>query len=418
MTWTFASCFSGIGGPDLGFERAGFRVIRHCERYTFKSRVLKRHWPDAEHFTDVSLLADRAIRQKQQGQRAVGKRHKQNSGNAEYASLIRADVEWGSPPCQDLSIAGRRKGLAGNRSGLFFAWWEYIEANQPREFAVMEQVPGLFSSNDGKDFAAVLGAFTGWEPPVPREGWRDSGFCRGPKRSVAWRVFDSRYFGLAQRRRRIFFVIGFGERCPSEVLFEPQSLHGNFTPVGKAGHSVSGTITRRSSDSGLDPTCQQFVVGTIPASGAGTDRPAGQGNEADFCIVAPTIRSGRSRPDSGGDPSMGVIAPPEGSLRRRSLRSKGFRRIGPTCRYKNLPRSRGRRERERGVLDSEANNEQGAPMQIDAEMVERAAKAMIKSYCPLSWPTAWDGSSKSTRNGWRRSARAVLRAALSAKERK
>ena len=341
---TFASSFSGIGGPDLGFERAGFRVIRHCEYDQFKSQVLKKHWPDADHWDDIAELSRHATilrhigRRKNgrtgisndQGRRTQSERQRNPGGGNKPATggqilkgdgsskpwrgntdpsnpLKRADVEWGSPPCQDLSIAGKRRGLAGAKSGLFYQWEDYIEANSPRHFAVMEQVPGLFSSNRGGDFASVLGAITGWQPPIPGEGWGNSGVCRGPKRTVCWRTLDARYFGVAQRRRRVFLAAGFGEVDPTEVLWEPAILPWNFTPISQKGDNVCGTITRRSSDSGGDPTCQQLVVGTLAASGAGTSRAAGQGNEADFCIVAPTPQGRDAGSDSGGNPSMGAI---------------------------------------------------------------------------------------------------------------
>ena len=306
---TFASSFSGIGGTDCGFERAGFRIIRHCEFDAFKSRVLRYHWPDAEHFHDINTI--KTTRQ--------------------------ADIEWGSPPCQDLSIAGKREGLGGRRSGLFHVWIDYLEANPPRELAVMEQVPGLFSSNDGKDFSDVLGAFTGWTPPIPSGGWRNSGVCFGPKGQTAWRTLNARYFGVAQRRARVFFIRDFrGERGP-KILFEPKGGAGDFTPIG----------------SKKNRTAADSVSGTINSSGAGTSIPAGQANEKDFCVVtgtidcgygkkrgsnqwidpgknfmqvvntvkarydssprsagdgiavAPTLRSGRPRPDSGGRPEQG-----------------------------------------------------------------------------------------------------------------
>src|SRR3990167_7806725 len=99
VSLTFASCFSGIGGPDLGFERAGFEVIRHCEKDKFKTQVLKYHWPGARHFSDIAEL--RCLQQQ------IGRDNDKPRKQLRHddGPIPRADVEWGSPPCQDLSIA-------------------------------------------------------------------------------------------------------------------------------------------------------------------------------------------------------------------------------------------------------------------------------------------------------------------------
>src|SRR5690606_15055442 len=119
-----------------------------------------------------------------------------------------SDVITFGSPCQDLSVAGKRAGLDGERSGLFLEAVRYIRemleetgGRSPR-FAVWENVPGAFSSNGGRDFAAVLESLVGGEVRRPADGWAGAGVAFGPLGSVEWRVLDSQHFGVAQRRRR------------------------------------------------------------------------------------------------------------------------------------------------------------------------------------------------------------------------
>jgi len=160
------SLFAGIGGFDLGFERAGFTTVGQCEIDPHAQAVLKRHWPDVPLHDDISTLEGDAF------------------GPAEV-------VVWGSP-CQGLSLAGRRAGLKDERSGLFTEGIRFIRelreatnGEYPR-FSVWENVPGAFSSNAGRDFRAVLEAFLEAEVPMPRSGkWANAGVVRGNGREVA-----------------------------------------------------------------------------------------------------------------------------------------------------------------------------------------------------------------------------------------
>jgi DNA (cytosine-5)-methyltransferase 1 len=136
----------------------------------------------------------------------------------------------GGSPCQDLSVAGKRAGLDGNRSSLFFhqlRLWEESGA----QYCLWENVLGAFSSNAGGDFAAVLSAFVGSPVAVPRNGWAKSGVAAGATGVAAWRVLDAQYFGVPQRRRRIF-VLGTrtGGCDPAEVLALSESLSGHPEP--------------------------------------------------------------------------------------------------------------------------------------------------------------------------------------------
>lgn len=168
------------------------------------------------------------------------------------------DVVIGGSPCQDLSIAGKRAGLAGERSGLYMEQIRVIKemrendrANgrsgefiRPR-YMVWENVPGAFSSNHGKDFAAVLEeAVRVVEPeappvPVPEKGWSTSGCLMGDGWSVAWRVLDAQFWGVPQRRRRIALVADFGGETAPEILFVRKSLSRDSEPGGTTREGTS-----------------------------------------------------------------------------------------------------------------------------------------------------------------------------------
>ena len=203
---TYGSLCTGIGGFDLGFDRANMTPLFQCEIDKRAQSVLRRHWPG------VLLLDDI---------RKAGKK-----------TCPRVDVICAGTPCQDLSVAGKRGGLAGERSGLFFEFIRIVRELRPT-FVVWENVPGAFSSNAGRDFAAVLRA-------VAECGARD----------IAWRVYDSQYRGLAQRRERVFLVADFGGERAGQILFEPAYGCRNPPPSREAGQGVAATLRGRTESSG------------------------------------------------------------------------------------------------------------------------------------------------------------------------
>jgi DNA (cytosine-5)-methyltransferase 1 len=232
MTVRVGSAFSGIGGFDLAAERAGMSIAWQIEIDPTATRVLERHWPEVPRYGDITQI--------------------------DPAHLDPVDVVCGGSPCQNLSVAGSREGLAGRESRLFFDFVRLCDAF-PDAWAVWENVPGVFSTHGGEDFAIVLREFTGYWPAVPEGGWGTEGVCIGPKRTVAWAVLDAQWFGVAQRRRRVFVVGHSRNRTgPYEILLEPASLRGDSPPCRKAGTTVAPRL----------------------ASGAGTDRPAGIANES------------------------------------------------------------------------------------------------------------------------------------------
>jgi DNA (cytosine-5)-methyltransferase 1 len=194
VTLTFGSLFSGIGGFDLGFERGGMQCQWQVEIDTAAVSVLERRFPGVAKYKDV---------------RNVGK-----------DNLKPVDVICGGFPCQDLSIAGKRAGLAGERSGLWHEFIRIIGELSP-QWVVIENVPGLLSSNGGADFAVIL------------RGLVERGY------GVCWRILDSQYFGVAQRRRRVFIVGSLRDGRAAEVLFEREGSARDTPPSREKGEGIA-----------------------------------------------------------------------------------------------------------------------------------------------------------------------------------
>ena len=226
-------------------------------------------------------------------------------------------VTFGSP-CQGLSLAGQRRGLADERSGLFMEAIRIIdemrEATHGRypRFALFENVPGALSSAGGRDFAAVLQSFTKAKIPMPYSGrWANAGMVRGGGVDLAWCVYDAQYFGTAQRRRRLFLVCDFAGRSAGEILFVPKSLRGYFeaggTPrQGLAAFAESGPDTAGGEivvlndqggasltveRSGISPTLRSQTHGNLPVVAAGFDlqQITSKTNRSTLRPVQPTL---------------------------------------------------------------------------------------------------------------------------------
>ncbi|OQS33000.1 DNA cytosine methyltransferase [Chromobacterium haemolyticum] len=169
---TVGSLFAGIGGFDIGFENAGFRTVWQVEINPICRAVLSDRFPHAKQYEDV---------------RAVG------------AGLERVDVIVGGFPCQDLSTMGKRRGLEGERSGLFYEVCRIATELQPR-WLVLENVTGLLSCGHGRDFQEVISTLA------------ECGYVG------YWRVLNAQYFGIPTSRRRVFIVAGLREHPPVELL--------------------------------------------------------------------------------------------------------------------------------------------------------------------------------------------------------
>ena len=219
------SLFDGIGGWLLAAEHAGITPVWASEIEKFPCAVTAHHFPDVKQLGDITKI---------------------DGGAIEPVDIITA-----GSPCQDLSIAGKREGLEGARSGLFRRAVDVVrqmrratDGRYPRWF-VWENVPGAFSSNNGLDFRAVLEEIGETEIPMPKNGrWANAGLAELPKCEIAWRVLDAQYWGVPQRRKRIFLVADFAAegRCAGEVLFEQEGLRGNPSESGETREGTAATI--------------------------------------------------------------------------------------------------------------------------------------------------------------------------------
>lgn len=208
-TLTLGSLFDGSGGFPLGGLLCGIEPKWASEVEPFAVRVTTKRLPQVKHLGDVSKI---------------------QGGNIEPVDVI----TFGSP-CQDMSIAGKRAGLDGSRSNLFYEAIRIVKEMRcatnekyPR-YIVWENVPGAFSSNQGEDFRAVLEAVCTVKGrfPIPRpEKWSGAGEILGDGFSVAWRTLDAQYWGVPQRRRRIYLVADFDGECAGKILFESESVSG------------------------------------------------------------------------------------------------------------------------------------------------------------------------------------------------
>lgn len=208
----FVSLFAGVGGFDLGLERAGHECVGQVEIDAKARSVLQRHWPDVPKHDDVTTAKEWA-----DARGLVGN----------------VDLVCGGFPCQDLSVAGKRAGLAGERSGLFFdalAFAAHVKA--PR--IILENVVGLLSSNNGRDFGVLI-------TELANAGYRN----------IEWRVLDSQFFGVPQRRRRIFIIANAGNASVRPVLAEREGSLGDFAQIGAKGEATSPSTAPSARGSGV-----------------------------------------------------------------------------------------------------------------------------------------------------------------------
>ncbi len=226
------SLFSGVGGFDLGFERAGIETVLQVEQDKHALGILERHWPNVERITDVrrvgihnesSRQQDEERQSRNRAVEAIAGTSQWDRDNREHATEG-VDLIYGGFPCQDVSVAGKRAGLGGERSGLWFEFERIVSELQPR-WVVIENVPGLLSSNGGADFGVIL------------TGLDQLGF------DASWAILDSQHFGVPQRRRRVFVVGGPRGRGAEQVLSLCESCGGNPETGGTPGQDVASTLS-------------------------------------------------------------------------------------------------------------------------------------------------------------------------------
>lgn len=264
----YLSLFSGIEAATVAWRPLGWEPAAFAEIDPFCCELLERRYPGVPNLGDVTRVTRRRVE-----------------------ALGRVDAVVFGSPCQDLSVAGARKGMSrGTRSSLFFTAVEVFRWSRAR-FALWENVPGALGNNGGRDFAAVVGSLCGMaDVPVPAGGWRNEGVALGPLGMLEWCVLDAQWRGVAQRRRRVFALLDAGDwagRPP--VLLEPASMRGDPPARGAAGKDVAPPIAGCSNGGGGngpgrtvdDAEALVLVAGTLTARSGGRGR-GGLGTDFDL----------------------------------------------------------------------------------------------------------------------------------------
>lgn len=242
---TMGSLFSGSGGFELASAIFGIEPRWASEIEPLPMLITKKNFPDMPHHGDIRYM---------------------NGGKVEAVTVIA-----GGSPCQDMSVAGQRAGLDGSRSNLFHEQIRIIKEMREHDrkaertdkyirprFMVWENVPGAFSSNKGKDFQAVLQAIvsvtddTATVPLPPKGKWQSAGCIMGDTYSIAWRTLDAQYWGVPQRRKRIYLVADFGGGTAPKILFEREGLSRDFAESREAWQRTAGDIKEGTHKAGTE----------------------------------------------------------------------------------------------------------------------------------------------------------------------
>jgi DNA (cytosine-5)-methyltransferase 1 len=238
----YGSVCSGIEAATLAWHPLGMRAAWYAEIEPFPSAVLAHHYPHTPNHGDMTKLAAMVL---------AGK-------------IAAPAVLVGGTPCQAFSVAGMREGLLDPRGALTIKYVELADAidhvrarrGDPEAVIVWENVPGVLSDK-GNAFGCFLGALAGedCELQPPGKRWQDAGCVYGPKRTIAWRILDAQYFGLAQRRRRVFLVASARDGFdPTAVLFEREGLRRDTAPRRGQGQDVAATLDARTEGGGFPGT--------------------------------------------------------------------------------------------------------------------------------------------------------------------
>lgn len=213
----YGSVCSGIEAASVAWEPLGFQAAWFAEIEPFPAAVLAHHWPHVPNLGDMTLLPGKILR----------------------GEIPAPDILVGGTPCQAFSVAGLRGSLDDARGNLTLVLVRILDAidtirqraGQPPAVLVWENVPGVLNTRDNA-FGCFLGALAGENVPLEPAGkkWTNAGAVLGHQRKIAWRTLDAQFFGVPQRRRRVFVVAGAGAIRPHEILFERQSGAGNFEP--------------------------------------------------------------------------------------------------------------------------------------------------------------------------------------------
>lgn len=225
----YGSVCSGVEAASLAWEPLGWNPAWFAEIEPFPSAALAHHWPHVTNLGDMTKIATAVLK----------------------GDVVAPDILVGGTPCQAFSVAGAREGLADDRGFLTIKYVELANAiDQKRAAAgavpcitVWENVPGVLSSKDNA-FGAFLGFLAGEDCELvpPGKKWENAGCVLGPQRAIAWRILDAQYFGVAQRRRRVFVVASAREGFdPAKVLFECEGMRRDTAPSREAGENSAST---------------------------------------------------------------------------------------------------------------------------------------------------------------------------------
>ena len=262
----FGSVCSGIEAASVAWHPLGWCAAWLAEIEAFPSAVLAHHYPDTPNLGDMTTIARRVL----------------------AGEVAAPDVFTGGTPCQAFSVAGLRKSLDDDRGNLslkFVGLADAIDhvrgrAGKPAAIIVWENVPGVLSTKDnafGCFLAGLAGEDDELQPPGRR--WEDAGAVYGPRRAVAWRTLDAQYFGLAQRRRRVFVVASARDDVdPAAVLFEWEGLRRDTAPRREAGEeSAAGTLRSTDGGSCVDHARAQHLIGDVVGALTAACGPNGHG---------------------------------------------------------------------------------------------------------------------------------------------
>ena len=241
----FLSVCSGIEAASVAWEPLGWQASGFAEIEPFPCAVLAHHYPDVPNHGDMTLLPAKI-----------------RAGDVEAPDLL-----CGGTPCQAFSVAGLRQSLADARGNLTLTFCEIADAiDAKREqpcIVFWENVPGVLNTKDNA-FGCFLGALAGEDDALVAPGgrWANAGFVDGPQRAVAWRVLDAQYFGVAQRRRRVFVVASArADFDPAAVLFEFEGVRRDTAPSREAGQAVAGTFKACASSGGWSNSADHAAAG-------------------------------------------------------------------------------------------------------------------------------------------------------------
>ena len=277
----YISICSGIEAATVAWKPLGWRAVAYSEIEKFPSKLLAHHYPETPNVGDFTA-----------------------HDWTQYRGLI--DVVVAGTPCQAFSVAGLGRSLQDPRGNLTLRFIHAVNAIRPR-FVVWENVPGILGKDDNPFGCFLAGLVGASEAVVFERGWPNAGVVDGPERSAAWRILDAQYFGLAQRRARLFVVAsarGSGVH-PAEILFEWDSLRRDSPPGREAGQGDAGTLaarTRGGGGLGMDFDCDGGVVAHALNAKGGSGRIDA---ESETFVVADTVRS-HPRPGSN---SVGLCVP-------------------------------------------------------------------------------------------------------------